>query len=85
MSQRERILSALDAAGVRGVSTTDFLLPDVIDHGAPIIRMAARVAELRKQGYRIAGGALKNGHVRLRSRAGRRIRGARGRGRAGRC
>jgi hypothetical protein len=61
MTQRERVLTALEAHGVVGVKTTDFLLPDVIDDGSPIIRLAARVKDLRDEGYRIRSYTELNG------------------------
>jgi hypothetical protein len=61
MTQRERVLTALEAHGVLGVKTTDFLLPDVIDGGVPIIRLAARVKDLRDEGYRIRSYTEPNG------------------------
>lgn len=54
MTQRQRVLAALEDAGASGVSPVDFLGPHVIDGGAPILRVAPRVEELRKQGYRIS-------------------------------
>jgi len=53
MSQTKRIRDALERAGRVGVPATDFLLPDVVDGGKPIMRMAARVLELRQQGLSI--------------------------------
>lgn len=52
-SQRERVLAALRRAGAEGVSTTDFLPPDVIDGGQPILRVPSRVDELRQRGHDI--------------------------------
>lgn len=54
MTQRQRVLAALEDAGASGVSPVDFLGPQVIDGGKPILRVAPRVEELRKQGYRIS-------------------------------
>lgn len=53
MTQKERILKALKAAGATGISPEDFLLPDVIDAGKPILRVAARIDDLRKEGVKI--------------------------------
>ena len=48
MSQTDRVLAALKRAGPRGITQIDFDLPDVIDGGTPIKRIAARVHEIRK-------------------------------------
>lgn len=53
MTQRDRVLHALQAAGARGVTQVDFMLPGVIDGGAPITRVAARIDELRRAGHQI--------------------------------
>lgn len=52
-SQTERVLNALRKAGPRGITAVDFALPDVIDGGPPIMRVAARVMDLRRQGHTI--------------------------------
>lgn len=52
-TQRTRVLRALEHAGSRGITSVDFQLPDVIDGGAPILRVAARIEELVDDGYRI--------------------------------
>lgn len=64
MTQSDRILAALRAAGPSGVATTDFLLPDVIDGGTPILRVPSRVDELRKAGHRITTHREDNGTAR---------------------
>lgn len=48
MTQRARVLRALKTGPVRA---TAFSLPNVIDDGPPIYRVAARVQELRDAGY----------------------------------
>lgn len=53
MSQKARALAALRTRGADGLCTTDFLAPDVIDHGPPITRLAARILELREDGHEI--------------------------------
>jgi hypothetical protein len=53
MSQKDRVLAALRTHAADGICTTDFLAPDVIDHGKPITRVAARVHELREDGHEI--------------------------------
>jgi hypothetical protein len=60
MSQRDRVLAALYRRGRHGLTQIDFDLPDVIDGGAPIKRVAARVEELRDQGFRITSGERRN-------------------------
>lgn len=52
-SQTDRVLNALRKAGSRGITAVDFQLPDVIDGGPPIMRVAARVMDLRRQGHTI--------------------------------
>lgn len=54
MTQQERVLKALKARGREGITVADFLLPDVIDGGKPITRLAARILELRDKGHEIA-------------------------------
>jgi len=53
VTQSERVLRALQRAGDRGVTQVDFALPDVIDGGPPITRVAARVKDLREHGHMI--------------------------------
>ena len=53
MTQKERVLKALQSAGAAGVCMTDFLAPDVCDGGTPITRMAARVLDLKNEGHQI--------------------------------
>lgn len=58
MSQCSRILAALENGPV---SPIDFAAPDVIDGGAPIMRVAARIQDLRDQGLEIATATAANG------------------------
>jgi hypothetical protein len=51
LSQRDRVLLALKR--YPRVSVTDFLAPAVVDGGKPITRLAARINELRDEGYAI--------------------------------
>lgn len=51
MSQNDRIAKRLLAHGA--INTTDFLAPNVCDGGKPIIRLAARILELREDGWAI--------------------------------
>lgn len=53
MTQTDRVLAALHDAGPTGVTQVDFSLPHVVDGGAPITRLAARIKDLRDQGFRI--------------------------------
>lgn len=52
MRQRDRVLRALQRYP-GGLTQVDFLLPNVIDGGRPITRLAARVKDLRDDGHRI--------------------------------
>lgn len=54
-TQTERVLAALRTYP-RGITQVDFLLPDVIDGGAPITRIGARILELRDAGHMIVSG-----------------------------
>ncbi len=60
MTQRERVRRALLKAGPHGITCVDFLAPDVIDHGTPITRVAARVDELRKDGLPITSSGVRD-------------------------
>lgn len=53
LSQKARVLGLLRERGDRGITAADFLLPDVVDGGKPIARLAARVDELRSRGLTI--------------------------------
>jgi hypothetical protein len=53
MTQKLRVLAALRSRGARGITSVDFLLPNIIDGGKPITRVAARVLELRQENHRI--------------------------------
>jgi hypothetical protein len=55
MTELERVIRALRAAGDRGITQVDFLTPDVIDGEKPITRLAARILELKAEGYQIEG------------------------------
>lgn len=50
MRQRDRVLRALKRHP-DGVTQVDFLAPNVIDGGAPITRVAARIRDLRQDGH----------------------------------
>jgi len=57
MTQKERILKALRAAGERGVTTVEMVNGSL---GEPILRGAARIEELRDEGFAIKTLKLKN-------------------------
>lgn len=50
-TQKPRVLRALERAGRHGVDCTQFLGPDTIDGGPPILNLAGRINELRADGY----------------------------------
>lgn len=58
MTQTERVLAALAANPDRGITQVDFSLPNVIDGGPPITRVAARIGELREDGHNV----ISDGH-----------------------
>ena len=64
MTQRQRVLRALEAAGSTGITPVDFTGPETVDGGSPILRVAPRVDELRKEGYRISTYRQPNGVAR---------------------
>jgi hypothetical protein len=49
VTQVERVIEA--ARSFQGVCQVDFLLPDVIDGGAPITRLGARIQDAEERGY----------------------------------
>jgi hypothetical protein len=59
-TQTERVLRLLERRGPHGVTAVDFQLPDIADGGKPILRVAARILELRDQGHRIVDGGVRN-------------------------
>ena len=63
MTQQQRVLRALRAAGGRGISAVDFLAPDVCDGGAPIVRLPSRIEELRRAGHPILSRGRRHGCV----------------------
>lgn len=52
MTQSKRVLRAL-RRHPEGICQPEFLLPNVIDGGPPITRLAARIRDLRSQGHEI--------------------------------
>lgn len=61
MTQTARVLAALTRAGDDGISAVDFAAPNVCDGGKPIMRVAARVKDLRDEGFRIETDGERNG------------------------
>jgi hypothetical protein len=59
-TQRERVLRAL-RDHPDGITAVDFAAPDVVDGGHPIMRVAARVKELRDLGAEIFADGRRNG------------------------
>lgn len=53
MTQNQRVLRALERHHSRGICSVDFMLPNVLDGGAPITRLAARIRDLKDQGHEI--------------------------------
>jgi hypothetical protein len=64
-TQSDRVLAVLRRVGDRGTSAADWLLPQVIDDGRPILSLAARVADLRRDGHRITSQITKIGDAHL--------------------
>ena len=60
MTQKQRVLRALERQQGLGVKSIDFDAGRVIDGGKPIRRLAARIGELRDEGYVIRS-RTKNG------------------------
>jgi hypothetical protein len=60
LTQKDRVLRALRNARGRGVTRVDFLSPNVIDGGTPILNPPARVEELRKDGHHILNAGLRD-------------------------
>lgn len=54
LTQTQRVLLALRARP-EGITAADFM-PPTIDGGKPIMRVAARIYDLREEGHRIADG-----------------------------
>jgi len=53
MTQKERVLKAILDAGQNGIRPEQFLAPNVCDGGKPILRLAARVLDLKNEGHAI--------------------------------
>jgi hypothetical protein len=52
MSQKRRVLKAL-RRHPEGLTRVDFILPNVIDGGPPILNFPARIKDLKDEGHRI--------------------------------
>lgn len=61
VTQCDRVLAYLEQYGY--VNTVDFMAPEVCDGGLPIIRLAARIYDLRVQGHHIDDLKEANGTV----------------------
>lgn len=66
-TQRSRVLAALRAHPA-GVNETAFAAPRVLDGGSPILRVAARIFELRSEGHDIRTARERNGTATYRLR-----------------
>ena len=53
VGQKARVLAALRIRGAHGITAADFAAGRVIDGHKPIMRVAARILELRQDGHRI--------------------------------
>lgn len=53
MTQTTRVLAALRSRGANGITAADFAAGRVVDGQKPIMRVAARILELRRQGHQI--------------------------------
>ena len=62
MTQKERVLRSLKAAGSRGITQADWTgaYGPTPDGGPPITRVAARVLDLSQDGHVIAKGAIRD-------------------------
>lgn len=55
MTQKERVLKSLRATGTKGITQADWsgAFGPTPDNGPPITRLAARVLELKQDGFRV--------------------------------
>lgn len=63
LTQAQRIERVARQRGSHGFTVADFASPDVVDGGPPILRVAARVAELRSRGVPIVQAGRRGGLV----------------------
>lgn len=62
MTQGERVLRELRRQAGRGVTAWDFCGPSVIDGGPRIMRVGARILELKRAGHAIVKAGRRDGH-----------------------
>jgi len=62
MTQKQRVLRSLQASGVRGVTQADWTgcYRQTPDGGPPILRLPARIMELRQDGVLIVNGPTRD-------------------------
>jgi len=62
MTQKQRVLRSLRAAGVAGVTQADWTgcYRPTPDGGPPILRLPARILELQQDGFTVRKGALRD-------------------------
>lgn len=60
LSEKDRILRLARERGERGFTAVDFLAPHVVDGGKPITRTAARVLDLKREGFTFRSGGRRN-------------------------
>jgi hypothetical protein len=58
-TQKQRVLASLRNAGGRGITQVDWLGVSP-DGGSPILRLPARISELRSDGYTIRNAGLRD-------------------------
>ena len=61
MTQCERVLALLRERGESGVNTAEFQELPIVDGGAPILRLAARIDNLKHRGFAITSRRQPNG------------------------
>jgi hypothetical protein len=60
LTDKDRILRLARARGDQGFTAVDMQLPHVADGGKPILRVAARVKDLRDEGFVFHSGGTRN-------------------------
>ena len=61
MTQKERVLKSLKAAGARGITQVDWTgSSGTPDGGPPITRVAARILDLSQDGHTIVKGSIRD-------------------------
>lgn len=61
VTQKDRIERALRRTGQRGITQADFIGAVIVDGGAPITRVAARIDELKQSGLKITAFGHRDG------------------------